>query len=95
MSISSYKTLDYKIARAREREIELDLQTQRKMEQVHTSVGKTKRHNTFDSYFRGQRGRALLASVAGYIMEHVQQQVLVVLGVVRLDILVGIPLMEH
>ena len=58
MSFSGCKTLNDMIARAQEREIELELRMKRKPEQLHTIVGQDKKPKTSDLHTRSQQGRS-------------------------------------
>ena len=54
VSRSNYKTLEDKIARAREREIYLEIERKRKLDEVLMSGGSGKRPKVFEFRSRGQ-----------------------------------------
>ena len=56
MGISSCKTLEDMIATAREREIDMEMEKNRKSYQVQGFEGSSKRPKVFDSRSRGQHG---------------------------------------
>lgn len=57
MSMSRCRTLEHIIARAREREIDLETMKKMKSVQEHVSEGLGKKPKVFDSRSRGQQGR--------------------------------------
>ena len=57
VSFPGCKNLNGMVEKAREREIELELCTKRKPEQVHVTVGQAKKPKTSDFSSRGQQGR--------------------------------------
>ena len=61
VSFSACKTLNDMVEKSRMREIDLELRTKRKLEQVQTGLGQTKRPNTSDTYSIGQQGQGRCA----------------------------------
>ena len=61
VSFSGCNTLNEMVEKAREREIELELCTKRKPEQVQAAIGQAKNPKTYDSSSRGQQGHGRYA----------------------------------